>query len=69
VSQEEDLSKFPAAHGLAVAVREALDEYAVGDALMLRRVLHVRSLVQEVDRELAALERYFTGSAQTPAGQ
>jgi hypothetical protein len=33
---------------------------------MLRRVARLRELVAELDRELGALERYFTGSAEPP---
>jgi hypothetical protein len=47
---------------VAEQLRQALESYAMPDALMLRRVRQLRATTQSIDRELAQLERYFTGN-------
>jgi hypothetical protein len=47
-------------------MRKAFAEKDPPDANMLRRVTRLRELAVELDRELAALEYYFTGSAEPP---
>jgi hypothetical protein len=42
------------------ALADELERRGVPDAEMFRRVAWMRSALKDIDRELAALERYFT---------
>lgn len=47
------------------ALLAKLQEGGVPDAVMLRRIKRVREQLREIDRELDALEKYFTAGPPT----